>query len=185
VFERLRAALDAAVAAAGGDPASVARMREAVIEARVAVGRMHDGVRSTEAELVRERKQLSDAERRGRLAGEIGDLETVEVARHFVSRHAEHVAVLEKKLAAQREEVALAEREVAEMTEQLRVAERERISREASGRVAKAQAGLGGAPAAAREDEVLKTTLDRAAREAAADQQLEALKRRMGRRNSS
>jgi hypothetical protein len=183
VFERLRAALDAALAAAGGDPGSVARMREAVIEARVAVDKMRDGVRVTEAELTHERQQLSDAERRGRLAGEIGDAETVTVARHFAAKHAERVAVLEKKLAAQRDEAALAEREVAEMTEQLKSAERDRIAREASGRVAAARAGMGepSAPDAA-EDEVLKTRLDRAAREAAAAEQLEALKRKMGRK---
>jgi hypothetical protein len=182
VFERLRAALDAALAAAGADPGSVARMREAVIEARVAVDKMRDGVRVTEAELTHERRQLTDAERRGRLAGEIGDAETVTVARHFATKHAERVAVLEKKLAAQRDEAALAEREVAEMTEQLKSAERDRIGREASGRVAAARAGMGAPPVDDAEDERLKTHLDRAAREAAAAEQLEALKRKMGRK---
>ena len=182
MFERLRAALDAALAAAGGDPGSVARMREAVIEARVAVDKMRDGVRVTEGELSHERQQLTDAERRGRLAGEIGDAETVSVARHFAAKHAERVAVLEKKLAAQRDEAALAEREVSEMTEQLKSAERDRIAREASARVAAARAGMGGAPVDGAEDERLKMHLDRAAREAAAAEQLEALKRKMGRK---
>ena len=156
-------------------------MREAVIEARVAVGKMRDAVRATEAELARERQQLTDAERRGRLAGEIGDTETVAVARRFATKPAERVAVLEKKLAAQRDEAALAEREVAEMTEQLKAAERDRVAREAGDRVAAAQAGMGGAPAST-EDEMLRARLDRATREAAAAEQLEALKRKMGRK---
>ena len=180
MFERLRAALDGALA--GGDPGSLAQMREAVIEARVAVGKMRDAVRVTEAELARERQHLRDAERRGRLAGEIGDAETVTVARRFTAKHAERVAVLEKKLAAQRDEANLAEREVAEMTEQLKTSERNRTAREASGHVAAARAGMGGSPAPDAEDEVLKTRMDRAAREAAAAEQLEALKRKMGRK---
>ena len=170
------------MAAARKDSGSLARMREAVIEARVAVGKVRDAVRATEGELARERQQLVDAERRGRLAGEIGDTETVAVARHFATKHAERVAVLEKKLAAQRDEAALAEREVAEMTEQLKSVERDRVAREASGHVASARAGMGEPSAPEAEDEVLKTRMDRAAREAAAAEQLAALKRKMGRK---
>lgn len=180
MFERLRAALDGALA--GGDAGSLARMREAVIEARVAVGKLRDGLRVTEAELAHERQQLRDAQRRGRLAGEIGDGETVTVAQHFAAKHGERVAVLEKKLAAQQDEASLAEREVTEMTEQLKTAERDRVAREASGRVAAARAAMGSPSAPDAEDEVLKTRLDRAGREAAAAEQLEALKRKMGRK---
>ena len=161
---------------------SLAGMQKAVIEARVAVGKMHDAVRATEGELARERQQLTDAERRGRLAGEIGDTETVAVAQHFATKHAERVAVLEKKLAAQRDEAALAEREMGEMTEQLKAAERDRVAREARGHVASARAGMGEPSAPDAETEVLRTRMDRAAREAAAAEQLEALKRKMGRK---
>jgi hypothetical protein len=179
VFERLRAALDGALA--GGDAGGLAGMREAVIEARVAVGKMRDGVRVTEAELAHERQHLRDAERRGRLAGEIGDTETVAVAQRFVAKHGERVAVLEKKLAAQQEEALLAEREVAEMTDQLKLAERDRIAREASGHVAAARAGMGEAPGPDADLDAATSRLDRAAREAAAAEQLAALKRKMGR----
>ena len=67
MFERLRAALDGALA--GGDPGSLAQMREAVIEARVAVGEMRDAGRLTRAELARGGEPLSHAERRGRPGG--------------------------------------------------------------------------------------------------------------------
>src|SRR6185503_930377 len=73
VFERLRDAFRAALDAAGpGDVRELAaRMREAVIEAKVGVRAIRDALGRTETELAAERQQLADAERRGRLAGEI------------------------------------------------------------------------------------------------------------------
>src|SRR5512144_1736928 len=99
-------------------------MREAVVDAKVAVQEMRAALARTEIELKVEAQRLSDAERRGRLAGEIQDQETVEVAERFAGRHRERVAVLERKLAAQREELSLAERDLAEMQGQLKSAER-------------------------------------------------------------
>jgi len=154
-------------------------MRDAVIAARAALAHMREHLRATEQELEAERRQLMDAERRGRLAGEIGDQETVAVAQRFAGKHAERVSVLERKLGAQRDEITLAEHELADMTEQLKAAERHRGAEEAADRVAAAQAAMGPADA---EDELLKGRLDRAAREAAAEQQLEALKQKMGKR---
>lgn len=154
-------------------------MRDAVIAARAALARMREQLRATEQELEAERRQLMDAERRGRLAGEIGDQETVAVAQHFAGKHAGRVSVLERKFGAQRDEIALAEHELADMTEQLKSAERGRGVQEAADRVAAAQAGMGPEDA---EDELLTGRLDRAAREAAAEQQLEALKKKMGKR---
>lgn len=154
-------------------------MRDAVIAARAALAVMRDQIGATERELEAERRQLLDAERRGRLAAEIGDQETVTVAQHFAGKHASRVSVLERKLGAQRDEMALAEHELADMTEQLKAADRDRVAAEAADRVAAAQAGMGPVDA---EDELLKGRLDRAAREAAAEQQLEALKQKLGKR---
>lgn len=153
-------------------------MREAVIEAKVAVQEMREALVRTEGELTLERQRLADAERRGRLAGEIQDQETVTVAERFAVKHRERVAVLERKLAAQREEVALAERDLVEMQGQLKIAEKpassstERAWREV-------QAAGGTRPGVDMEDELLKSQMDRAAREQAADEQLEALKKKM------
>jgi len=154
-------------------------MRDAVIAARAALAHMREQIAATERELEAERRQLMDAERRGRLAGEIGDHETVSVAQHFAGKHASRVSVLERKLGAQRDELALAEHELADMTEQLKAAERNRAAAQAGERVTAAQAGMGSVDA---EDELVKSRLDRAAREAAAEQQLEALKQKMGKR---
>src|SRR5439155_3331514 len=85
--------------------------REAVVEARVAVRELGEGVGRTEAALAAEHQRLADSERRGRLAAEIQDRETVDVAGRFAAKHGERVGVLERKLAAQRDELGLAQRE--------------------------------------------------------------------------
>ena len=114
------------------------RMREAVIEAGAAVLEMRVGLARTERELAAERQRLADAERRGRLAAEIQDGETVDVAQRFAAKHRERVVVLERKLLAQRDELALAERERAEMQADLARAERDQPATEAERSAARA-----------------------------------------------
>ena len=177
-FERLRDAFRAALdAASTPDLRSLARqMREAVVDAKVAVAEVQEAVVRTEREITVERQRLADAERRGRLAGEIQDAETVAVASRFAAKHRERLGVLERKLANQREELALAQRELDDMQAQLKTAERDRPAVEA--RRSAQEAGDAGA-AVDLQDELLKSDMDRAAREAAAARQLEELKKKM------
>lgn len=179
MFDRLRAALRAALDAATPPPNVrdlVREMREAVIEMKVAVVGLRETVARSAEALDAERRRLADAERRGRLAGEIQDHETVDVAARFAAKHRERVAVLERKLAAGREELALAERDLTEMRADLMRAQADRPATEAERTAERAwreverRGGL-------RHD--LDVELDRAAREAAADQQLRDLKKRM------
>ncbi len=153
------------------------------MEAKVAVQEMREALGRTEGELTLERQRLADSERRGRLATEIQDQETVAVAERFAVKHRERVGVLERKLAAQREEVALAERDLVEMQGQLRSAEKDRPAVESERSTERAwrdvQAAGGARPGMDLQDELLKADIDRAAREAAAQQQLEALKKKM------
>ena len=186
LFERLRDAFRAALDAATppGDLRDLARqMREAVIEAKVAVQEMHEALGRTQGELTLERQRLADAERRGRLAGEIQDQETVTVAERFAVKHRERVQVLERKLAAQQEEAALAERDLTEMQAQLKNAEKDRATVEGERSTERAwrevQSAGGTRPGMDLQDELLKSQMDRAAREAAAQEQLEALKKKM------
>ena len=151
-------------------------MREAVVDAKVAVAEIQEAITRTERELALERQRLADAERRGRLAGEIQDQETVAVAERFAAKHRERLGVLERKLVAQREELALAQRELDEMQAQLKSAERERPMMEAR---RSAQEAGDGAAGVDLQDELLKSDMDRAAREAAAARQLEELKKKM------
>jgi hypothetical protein len=97
-------------------------LREALLEAKVGVSTMQTALVATERELASERRQLADAERRGRLAAEVPDAETVALAERFAGRHRERVAILERKLVVQRDELVLAEREVADMLSEYRAA---------------------------------------------------------------
>src|SRR5205823_13576052 len=72
-------------------------MREAVVEAKLAVGETREAVARTERDLTQERQRLADAERRGRLASEIQDRETVEVAQRFAAKHRGRAEVLAKR----------------------------------------------------------------------------------------
>ena len=139
------------------------------MDAKVAVAEVQEAVGRTERELALERQRLADAERRGRLAGEIQDAETVAVADRFAAKHRERLGVLERKLVNQKEEMALAQRELDDMQAQLKTAERDRPAMEAR----QSEPGLD------LQDELLKSDMDRAAREAAAARQLEELKKKM------
>ncbi len=189
MFERLRDALRAALAAATppGDLRELAhQMREAVVDAKVAVQEMRAALVRSKAELGAERQRLADAERRGRLAAEIQDQETVQIAERFTGRHRERVGVLERKLAAQQEELALAERDLGEMHVQLKSAERDGPATTAGGSAERAWRevqGAGGArPGVDLQDELLKADLDRTARERVADEQLDLLKKKLGKK---
>ena len=186
MFDRLREAMRAALdAASPGDLRELARrMREAVIEAGAAVQEMREGALRTERELAAERQRLADAERRGRLAAEIQDAETVDVAQRFAAKHRERVGVLERKLAAQRDELALAERDRAEMRADLGRAERDQPATEAERSAARAwselrQAGGGERPETDLQGDLLRADLDATARDAAAERQLKDLKKRV------
>jgi ABC-type phosphate transport system auxiliary subunit len=181
MFERLRDAINAALDAATGPPDSrevLSGMRDAVIEARAALEGMKQGVVKTEQRLILERRQLEDAERRGRMAGEIDDQETVDVAELFTAKHRERVEVLQDKLEAQRAELALAERELAEMKGQLKKAAGSSHA-ETAWREIEAAGGV--RPETDVGDELLRSQMDRAAREAEAEAKLDALKKKMGR----
>ena len=184
MFEHLKARLDRLFTESSGDARSrAAGLREALIEARVAVTTMSDAITATERELAAERRSLEAAERRGRLAAEVPDPETVEIAGRFADRHRERVAVLARRLEVQRDELRLAERDVEDMGREFRAA-RQGLGAHAESVDAawRDLAAAGGAtPAAGLEEEMLRRDADRMASEAAVDAQLAALKRKFGR----
>jgi len=196
MFDRLRdafrAALDAAASpgTAAGDAvlrALVGRMREAVVEAATAVQELRASLGDSERELAAERQRLADAERRGRLAAEIQDTETADVARRFALKHRERSLVLERKLAAQRDELALAERDRADMQGELARVGRDGPTTAAERSAERAWRELrragGGRPDRDTDlqGDLLQADLDHAAREAEADKRLLELKQRVKR----
>lgn len=179
MFDGLKARLDRLFRERGPEAREYAAgLREALLEARVGITGMRDALTRTERELAAERKQLDDAVRRGRLAAEVPDPDTVAIAERFAARHRDRVGVLERKLAVQREELALAQREVEEMASQYRGAVRgsESASLDAAWRDLEAA----GASRPASDDERLAADADRRMREEAVEAQLAYLKRKMG-----
>ena len=158
--------------------AAVHGMRDALVRAKLGLDDLRGGVGQTRARLTQEEAELATVERRGQLAEQIQDAETVALAAKYAEHHAERVAMLRKKLEAQEAELSLAERDVLEMTSQLRLAASGRMaSPSPAGTVAdelEPDAALG------REFEAMSRAQQRDAREVDADARLAELKRRMG-----
>jgi hypothetical protein len=147
------------------------QMHAVLVDLKVGLKDLRDALATTERELAREQSDLDTAERRGRLASDIEDGETAQLAAEFVTRHRERIDVLTRKLAAQRDELVIAEREYQELSERYRAAK------------------LGAVPSdrprpaveAAPEDDLGWAETSRRANQAAVDAQLDALKKKMGR----
>jgi len=168
VFENLRARLEQFLAER--TPPADARARRqalhaALVEAKVGLGKMRDALAEAERSLAGERQQHADAERRGRMARDIHDAETAEVAERYTARHRERIELLERKVTVQRDELALAEREYESMKAEFQQREGE------VGPVPELGPDL--------DDAMLQADLDRAARESAAEEQLAYLKRKV------
>lgn len=188
MFNRLRDALERALAAATPPPdlgEIAAQMREAVIEQKAGVRQMQEALARDESLLAVLQDELATAERRRGQADAIGDAETVTVADKYIAKHRERVVVIERKVVVQREELGLAERDLTEMTAQLAEAAKRRGGDEAARGANDAWNSLGAAgmdrPEVDTEGDLLKSRIERQAREAAADARLEELKKKMGR----
>jgi hypothetical protein len=143
---------------------------------------MKSALSASERELVIERRQLADAERRGRLAADLPDAETVALAQRYALRHRERVAVLERKLVVQRDELALAEREVEEMLSQVR-AGRPGLEAESIAAAWRDLESAGGdRPDLAPDEERLRAEADRKLKEQAVEAQLAFLKKKFGKK---
>lgn len=180
MFEQMRQSLREAMNRASNPAegrAVLAMMRSALIEAKVGVSQVRDALGATSAHLDRERVELDTTRRRSRLALQVHDDETVQIAERFVHKHEERIGVLERKLEAQRAELALAESELAEMTEQFRA-----MASGGGGVVgAESDATAPGGDASLEQDlNGLRRQAEQSAREADADRRLQELKRRMG-----
>jgi hypothetical protein len=125
VFEELRRSLDELLqrATKPEDRRSVlARMKSTVVQAQIGVDDLRNALEFAQKKLAVEHNELSTVRRRKELATGINDAETMTVAEKFEKQHAERVAVLESKVAAQTQELELAERELSEMKNELRLA---------------------------------------------------------------
>lgn len=103
-------------------------MRRELVEARASLAELTRVREETAGELARERTQLEQCERRGQMAEQIGDRDTVRVAEEFAVRHRERIGVLEQKTAAVEAELALRSREADEMKRRFQAAEANRAT---------------------------------------------------------
>ena len=176
MFDSLKQTLREALAG-GSTPAMVAMMRDALVEAKVAVGQSREARDLAAAQLARERAELETVRRRRQMAAGIGDAETVAVAARFEAKHAERVEMLERKLAALESEVAIGERDLDEMHAQFR----EMQSKARMPSAPAAPAARAGLDERDTEHNALRREAERAARETDAAARLEELKKKMGR----
>lgn len=174
-FENLKARFDEILADLSrptGVRASAAGIYDAMVELKAAIVGLKEGLERTDRELTVERQQLDAAERRGRLAQQVPDQETVELAAIWAGKHRERVEILERKRLVQVDELAYANRQLAEMGDAYRAA---RMG---------IPGGPGPGPAVAGEEPVapdLDRQLDRQAQESLVQQQLAHLKKKLGR----
>jgi phage shock protein A len=166
MFEDLRRAFREAVnnfrEEVGRDEVSgtVDRLLKGMIEetasAKADLATLEDQVVKARAQAEAETRQVATCERRERMARDIGDEETAQVAVQYRKRHAKRLAILEQKIVALEQEVELRTGEVSEMLEKVKEA---RARREAL----IAEAGRPGARAALSESDRLFSELDRMA----------------------
>ncbi len=184
IFDGLRQAIDDL---AGGRTAPDDRsgglraMKAGLVQAKMAIADLHDGVAATRGRVEREQAELATVERRLALAEQVRDTETVAIAQRFAQQHRERVAVLEAKLAAQIAEVELAERELAEMTAQLKAAAAGVGDLPPSRAPSDAELGLDDPAPLQRDLDALGRAAARARAEDDAEARLAELKRKMGR----
>jgi phage shock protein A len=103
-------------------------MRRELVAARAALPRFEADIAGARVELAGEREALLRCERRGSLAEQIGDAETVRVAAEFAVRHRERIVVLEQKVGATEAELALRRREAEEMKRRYQEADANRFA---------------------------------------------------------
>ncbi len=144
-----------------------------MVDAKIAVDDIRKALSATITELETEQQQLHDAQRRGRMAQEIGDQETAGVAEKYIQRHTERVDFLTRKRLVQEEELQLAENELAEMKEHYRLA-RQGVMPPSPTEPPRRETTL------AEDLSPNAALLDQQARKAAVEAQLAALKRKLG-----
>ena len=164
--------------------AVVARMKDTLVQAKVGLEDMRDGLEKARQRLAQEERELNTVRRRKTLAEGIKDQQTVDIALKYEQMHAERVEVLRQKVAAQEAEVVLAEREVESMSAELKAALAGTGAHASAPALdPSAEAGEGEAEQASHlRDEInsLGRARANAEREADAARRLDELKRRMG-----
>lgn len=103
-------------------------MRDEVIEAKARLADLEKAIARARAEAGREKAELETCRRRERMAREIGDDETADLAAEYAEKHERRKTVLERKATALEEELRLRRAEIGEMIATLKKTRKERES---------------------------------------------------------
>jgi hypothetical protein len=183
VFDSFRRSFDELISRATKPEerrAIAARMKDTLVQARMGLDDMRDGLDKARQRLTAEERELETVKRRKQLAEGIGDKETVGLAAKYEQMHAERVDVMRRKVEAQEAELGLAEREVGSMTAELRQIMAGAPVTNAAPAPSDADLGLEGDTSLHDEIDSLGRARARQDRDADAQRRLEELKRRMG-----
>ena len=189
VFDGIRKSFDELVSRATRPEerrAVAARMRDTLVQAKVGLTELRDGLEKTRQRLIAETQELDTVRRRKQLAQGIGDSETVDIAAKYEEMHLQRVDVVRQKVNAQEAELALAERDVRGMSDELK-AVLSGIPQPPQGVASALDQDAETGPDSSAGTASLHAEIDalgraraRAEREADAARRLEELKRRMG-----
>lgn len=175
-LDDIKAQLDR-IFAAGNRTSSreqAAGLREALLEFKVGIGQLREGLARSERELDVARREAADYARRGALAADINDTETARIAQEYTAKANARVDLLERKVIVQRDELAMAERDYEATKAQFQSA-----SRGVPPDGQPAGDPLADPDRMSSDDRVM---LDQRAREAAVEAQLAHLKKKLGER---
>ena len=181
-FDNFRKSLEDLMArhTAPADRRAIAsQMRDTLVQARMGLSEMRDGLQKARARLEIEERELATVQRRRQMALDINDAETVAIADKFVATHGERVELLRRKVAVQEDEVRMAEADVEAMTRDLRSAVSGTGDFAPNIKAPSPDLDFNGA-AVSNEIDALARARARAEHQARADAELEELKRRMG-----
>jgi phage shock protein A len=103
-------------------------MRDEVAEAQASVHELEDQIARTQREIERETDEVATARRRGKLAADIEDTETAEIAQQYATKHEERLRLLEQKVTALRAELDFQRKEVDGMMQKFKEAKAKRDS---------------------------------------------------------
>lgn len=131
-------------------------MRSEVVDAKARISELETQIERSRAEVDTERKAADTALRRERMARDIEDGETAEIAARFAAKHTERRGLLEQKVTALEGELAFLRREYEEMMAKLDEAKTKRDALAAA-------AGRSQARSSFQEAEDLFSELDRMA----------------------
>lgn len=98
----------------------IGAMRDELVETKARLPELEELLESQIRQADREKEQAAVADRRAAQAEEIGDTETVEIARRFAAQHRQRLEVLVMKAETTRAEIVQTRDEIGQMTEQLK-----------------------------------------------------------------